>query len=393
MGFLSRTKPKAHTASISEKECFNRAVSALDNIIEIPIRGKLYQRKIIEAVVGMASNQDSIHSIAKSLKNIPCETSLRHHLKKLDFDFLLENNTDILLSDAILLLNRKKSYRFAIDFTHDPYYGKTTSENSDYIIRSQAKKSTNEFYGYATLYVINKYRRLTLSIIPIQPNVSPIHYVRYFLEVIESLNLKTEIICLDRGFYSKEIIKFLQRMNIPHIIPVRRHGKELNSLLSGRGSKFETYTLKDNIEPVTFDLVVYTTYLKGKRGKHKAVNYGYVVYGVNWSPEKVAAIYRTRFAIEASYRMRNKSKPKTSTKCVKTRYFYAIVSMLLKNIWLTLAWDYFCPIQPGPSILDVRDFSFERFLNLLWNYLKKKRKFITKIQSHRAPIQKNVPEI
>lgn len=387
MGFSFRAKSRLNIATISDKECFNRAVDALNNSIEIPIRGKLNQRKIIEAVIGMASNQSSIHSIAKSLKDLPCETSLRHHIKKLDFDFLLDNNCDILLSDAISILNIKKRYKFAIDFTHDPYYGDTTSENSDFIVRSKSKKSTNDFYGYATLYIINKYHRLTLSIVPLQPMVSPVFYVEFFLDKIRSLNLKIEVMCLDRGFYSKEVIKYLQLEKVPHIIPVKRHGKELKKLLSGRGSKLGTYTLKDKEDPVTYDLAVYTTYLKGKRGKNKATNYGFVVYGVNWSPQKIALVYRTRFAIEASYRMRNKSKPKTSTRCVTTRYFYAIVSMLLKNIWLSLAWGYFSPVQPGPSILDLRDFSFERFLDLLWNYLKTKRKFQTKIPSCRVPFQ------
>jgi putative transposase len=109
--------------SISEKDCFRRVVSALDKSLEIPIRGKLNQKKVIETVVGMASNQGSIHSTTKSLVDVPCETSMRHHLQKLDFDFLQENNVEILTSDAISILNPGKAHKFAIDFTLDPYYG------------------------------------------------------------------------------------------------------------------------------------------------------------------------------------------------------------------------------------------------------------------------------
>ena len=79
--------------------------------------------------------------------------------------------------------------------------------------------------------------------------------------------------------------------------------------------------------------------------------------------------------------MRNRSKPKTSSKSVKLRYFYAIVSMLLKNIWLAIAWGYFSPIQTGPLIVDLRTFRFEWFLNLLWDYVKKLRKFRSWIPS------------
>ena len=156
-------------------------------------------------------------------------------------------------------------------------------------------------------------------------------------------------------------------------------------LLDGRGSRFEMYTMKDKKCPVTFKLAVVTKYSKGRRGKKQAINYGYVVFGIKWSFDKIFNIYRTRFAIESSYRMRNRSKPKTSSKSVTIRYFYAIVSMLLKNIWLAIAWDYFSPIQTGPKVVDLRTFRFEWFLNLLWDYVKKLRKFRSRIPSLRTP--------
>jgi putative transposase len=382
----ARVKQGPNKASIRAKECFKRAVNALNDNLEIVIRGKLSQQRIFETVVGMASNQDSIHSISHSLEDIPCETSLRHHLKKLDFSTLQEKNIEILTSRAISILNKRKAYKFAIDYTLDPYYGKETTENSEYIVRSKQKKSTTDFYGYVTLYVINKDHRLTLSLLPMHPDLSSAYYVAYFLDAIRALNLKIEVLCLDRGFYSKKVIKLLQLSNVPHIIPVKRQGKKMKELLTGRGSKFEEYTMKDKKCQVPFKLAVVTTYSKGKRGKNKAVNYGYVIFGLNWSFRKIFNVYRTRFAIEASYRMRNRSKPKTSSKSVKLRYFYAIVSMLLKNIWLSLAWDYFSPIQAGPAVIDLRDFRFEWYLNLIWDHLKKLRKFRTRIPSYRQPI-------
>ena len=96
-----------------------------------------------------------------------------------------------------------------------------------------------------------------------------------------------KVICLDRGFYSKKVIKLLQICDVPHIIPVRRHGKRMTELLDGRGSRFDTYTMKDRKCPVIFGLAVVTTYSKGKRGKNKAINYGYVVFGIDWEFKKI----------------------------------------------------------------------------------------------------------
>ena len=55
-----------------------------------------------------------------------------------------------------------------------------------------------------------------------------------------------------------------------------------------------------------------------------------MVSGVKWLPRKVSTVYRRRFAIELSYRMRNIVKPKTSSKSDGIRYFYALISFLLK---------------------------------------------------------------
>ena len=194
------------------------------------------------------------------------------------------------------------------------------------------------------------------------------------------------ILCLDRCFYSKIIIKLLQLCEVPYIIPVKKYGKRMKEILGGRGSRFDTYTMKDKKCPATFKVAVVTTYSKGKRGKNNAINYGSVIFGIECGLRKIFNTYRTRFAIESSYRMRNRSKPKTSSKSVKLRYFYAIVSMLLKNIWLAIAWDFFAPIQKGPRVIILRAFRFEWFLNLIWNYTKMLRKFRTRIPSYRVPV-------
>ena len=57
------------------------------------------------------------------------------------------------------------------------------------------------------------------------PEYSSVYYVTHFLGVIESLNLKIMILCLDREFYSKKVIKLLQLCEVPHIIPVKKAWK------------------------------------------------------------------------------------------------------------------------------------------------------------------------
>jgi len=92
--------------------------AALDRHLTIPIQGKLTQSDLFTALVGMAAMNQSVHSITSILDQVPCETSFRYHLKKLDRDELERNNTAILTS---------------------------LSENEPYIVRRDAKSRQMSF--------------------------------------------------------------------------------------------------------------------------------------------------------------------------------------------------------------------------------------------------------
>ena len=130
--------------------------------------------------------------------------------------------------------------------------------------------------------------------------------------------------------------------------------------------------MKNTKKRIHLDIVVDVKYLKGKKDKKGRENLGFVVFGVNWAPRKVSTVYRRRFAIESSYRMRNIVKPKTSTKNANIRYFYTLISFLLINIWLYLQKKHFTIVKKGPKVIDEDKFRFEMFVLLIEEWLRRK---------------------
>jgi len=65
-------------------------------------------------------------------------------------------------------------------------------------------------------------------------------------------------------------------------------------------------------------------------------------------------------------------KPKTSTKNAEIRYFYTLVSFLLKNIWLYLQKKHFTIVNRGPQVIDEDMFRFEMFILLIEEWLRRK---------------------
>ena len=372
MSFLPSKSGYGPKIELKSKECIDAVLQPLKDHVTIKINGSLTCEGIFRTVVNMSVNKNSVHSVSKQYQDVACERSLRYHLKKLNMEELIKSNEKILLQELIKTLKTDKSYEFAIDITDDPYYGKIDSSNEKYVISGQAKKSTNSFYSYISLYITNKNERFTVSVLPVEKNKTMVEYLSYFIDLIKRLNFKIKVLCLDRGFYSIDVFEFLQNNNVPHIVPVIKRGKQIKKILKGNKARREQYVMKNSKKKILLDIVIDVKYLKGKRGKKGLETLGFVVFGVKWSPRKVSTVYRRRFAIESSYRMRNVVKPKTSSKNADIRYFYTLISFLLKNIWLYLQKKHFTIVKRGPQVVDEDKFRFDMFIILIEEWLRKK---------------------
>jgi putative transposase len=70
--------------------------------------------------------------------------------------------------------------------------------------------------------------------------------------------------------------------------------------------------------------------------------------------------------------MRNIVKPKTSSKNAVIRYFYSLISFLLKNTWLYIQKKHFTIVKRGPQVIDEDKFRFEVFILLIEEWLRQK---------------------
>jgi len=82
---------------LTPTHCIKTVLQPLLDNIHIPINDSLNCKDLFASVLGMATWNRSIHSIHKQYHKIPCETSMRYHLQKIELDQLIEHNTKILL--------------------------------------------------------------------------------------------------------------------------------------------------------------------------------------------------------------------------------------------------------------------------------------------------------
>jgi len=158
-------------------------------------------------------------------------------------------------------------------------------------------------------------------------------------------------------------------------MPVKKSSKKIKGWLDRKVSGRYRYTVKSSKHgSVKVDVIVDVQNAMGRHGKQERISYGYVCLFIDWKPRKVFHIYRKRFGIESSYRMKNRTKARTSSRDPKLRYLYTLVSMMVKNFWVMLRWNYFCPFRRGPKKIETSLFRFEEFLNLIWQAFQRRFK-------------------
>jgi putative transposase len=359
---------KQERSALNDTETLEEVVSCLTEYIPISSQGFCDQQTIFEILIRAASQRDSLENTSKTLKNAPSSNDIRYHLEKYDNLETLESQLNQALQSRLPSRIYQGHHKVAIDLNLIPYYGNPSPEELPYIYRSQAKNGTCSFYAYATLYVIKKGKRVTLAIKAVRYSDTLVAVITYLLALISPLQLKIKQLYLDRGFFCVPVIRWLQTLNIPFVMPVIIRGKQggTRQLLQGRHSYQTNYTMvSDKYGSVTFDVWVVCTYKKGKRGKHGIEYFAYTVYQNQSSLRFIHGDYRLRFGIESSYRMKNQCRIKTTTKNPIVRFLFVSLAFLIVNLWIYLLWRYISRSRRGGRRLYPKLFSLAQMLGFL----------------------------
>ena len=364
------SNPKTRLKLERNSERNNQNLEQIYRIVNTRIRFPPCKRSdsqvILKGCVAMTAFKGSISGYSQRHNGLPSHTTCLNTLHQLDMDEMIRQSSNMLGDAGKNVIHKGQVYTFAIDKTKDPYYGKCDNTPESYITGGEREHSTNYFYTYLTMSIVDQGRHLTLFSIPWQKGMKNVDAIKRCIELIWNLGLKIRCICLDREFYAGKIFQYLQTEHIPHIVPVPERGAALKQNLTGTKSKTFRYTLNENSKnPVGLIITDCIVYLKGKKGKHGIEHHAFVVFGTSASPRHIREIYRHRFAIESTYRIRNVPLPKTTSKKANIRYFYSLIAFLIQNWWVSIKWNRFARIQRGPKVIEDDLFSLTHLLEII----------------------------
>lgn len=93
--------------------------------------------------------------------------------------------------------------------------------------------------------MISKSKRVTLAVRGIRRLDTSVAIITYLLAELKSLKINVKKLYLDRGFFNTPVIRWLQALDIPLMMPAIKTGKSggIKQFLKGKKSYKTTYTI------------------------------------------------------------------------------------------------------------------------------------------------------
>jgi hypothetical protein len=392
------------TDTLTPAQVYRFAVEFCQPHLKFRTVGKVTAEVLLSVLFAAAARISSVHETCHRLKKAPCEETFTAALypQLLDVD-LIKHRVNAAFAAHLprALRRRKRPLTLAADLTLLCYYGKHDLDDPQ-VYRSQAKRGTNSFFAYATVYLVLHGERFTLAVAPVTRRETLKQVLQELLSVVtRGLGLKVGLLLLDRGFYSVEVIRYLQRARRPFLMPMVGRGRKAdhpegpsgsNVFRAMKRSGFYEYTIQDSSGgKAKVSVGVKRARFRNKHGKRKCETWVYAYWGI--APKRIDWVrdtYRKRFGIETSYRQMNQCRIRTTTKKFHVRFFYVTIGLLLRNLWVWLHHEVLSSPRRGHRKYNWDLLRVERMLVWLEDVAKTLYGLVVAVPTER-PIPESVP--
>jgi hypothetical protein len=323
-----------------------------------------------------AARITSIAAACAALLKAPSDQAIRDALAATlpDIPELQRRLNRALAGDVPRALCRRRQ-PLAIDLILIPYHGQPAAEANE-IYRGQPKDGTSHFHAYATVYVIRKGQRFTLAVTYVRQGDPLEEVIRRLLQQAAKIGVKPRYLLLDRGFYSVDVIRYLQAARCPFLMPVVCRGRKAEHpkgpsgtrvFLTWQRSGWGRYTLTNaQKRRATVSICVKCRNYRGQWKRHGRQKLVYAYWGLEPSSYQwVHETYRSRFGIESSYRQLHQARIRTSTRDPLLRLLFVGVALILRNVWVWLHWEVLAHPRRGGRRLDLDQLPFRAMLSWL----------------------------
>jgi hypothetical protein len=284
--------------------------------------GKLFEFKgtrrkddVVRVLLLASLNNGYVEGSAQLLD--VCGQTVRNHLKYQEPQRFLQVNRELV--DRMKKLGAlSKPLILAVDWHDEMYYGDPAAEG---VVGTMPKNGSCRAYRFATASVLLNGERVTLAVTPMLDK-SLLGHVKRLLQCVFKLGVKVKLLLFDRGYYSADLIRYLDSLGLKYVMHIPWFKKGLKA---GEDRTYMTTTHKrKRSEQAVFRLVTL-------KEKNKLL-----VFATNTGLrlKRIRKTFRRRWGIETSYRMIGMFLAKTTSKLYRLRKLYFYLAVALYNLWV-----------------------------------------------------------
>ncbi len=228
---------------------------------------------------------------------------------------------------GITTTRRNRKVVLAGDVTYEAYYGE---DENEWIHKQVFHKGATGSYQFMAVSIVLNGKPMILGYLPLKKDNEKDAILRELLSVIMRI-VPVETVLLDREFNSGRVIQMLKELHLSYVILWRKyewHREVFKSMGREHFHRIECHPLKDGVQT---DLV----FVKGIRvkGDKRAYNWVFAANLTLSKPIRYIQMYKHRWAIETMFRVTDELWIKTKTKDMGKRFFLALFTVLLYNLW------------------------------------------------------------
>lgn len=360
--------------TLTPRDIYRYAVAVLQPHLKWRDHGpKCTVTTVLQILFYAAAQLCSVFAACHRLRDAPSDQAMRDALVALCPEpGVLEQQFNQSFAPQLPKALRQQRQRLAIDLTLIPYHGKAFREVEE-IYRGRAKSGTTHFHAYATCYVVHKGRRFTIGLIRVEKGTSMVTVLKQLLGIARRAGVRPRLLLLDRGFYSVEVIRYLQAARYPFLMPVVCRGRKPSDPRGASGtyvfttqkrSGWARYTLCNaDKKRATVQIGIHCRNWRGRRNRRGRQTLVYAFWGLTpKTTQWLYDTYRLRFGIETSYRQLNEARIKTTTRSPTLRLLFVGIALLLRNVWVWVHWHRLATPRRGNRKLNLPRLRFKTLL-------------------------------
>jgi putative transposase len=311
---------------------------------------------LLSSLILAAANRLSLAAVAALRPRSPSRETLRQALLATlpPYDVLRRQLPGLVrasLPRALRRPRRRRRYPLAIDL-HTVAYFRRDRTPPAHVRKGKARPGTAYGHHYATASLLRKGQYYAVALTVFDPGESTAALVRRLLRQAAANGFSPRYVLMDRGFWSADVFRYLQRARYPFLIPVMPRGKKPDQ----PGGPTGTRVFFEGCKTGWYTYRVHGHHRRGRRGRGATVTVvvrrrrgagragrpgrGAWVFALWRMPlSSVAWVrhsYRRRFRIESSYRLLEAARGRTSSRDEGWRLWYLVLAVILLNRWLDL---------------------------------------------------------